>query len=110
MGKSLDKKIKKATCKDVTGHHWIGVREHAFYDCYFTHSGAIGSKAFIEGMSHQFRDQFDWKRPRTPKWCLAWMRFGLVFLLVLFTAKTTMALICLTCYKRHHAENQALVE
>ena len=34
---------------------------------YFTDSGAIGSRAFIEGMFHKYKDRFEWKRSRVPK-------------------------------------------
>lgn len=34
---------------------------------YFTDSGAIGTKAFVEGVFLQFKDRYDWKRVRIPK-------------------------------------------
>lgn len=34
---------------------------------YFTDSGAIGSKAFVEEAFERFKERFDWKRPRVPK-------------------------------------------
>ena len=34
---------------------------------YFTDSGAIGSKAFVENMFASFKERFDWRRQRMPK-------------------------------------------
>ena len=64
QAKISEDELKKAACDDFQLNR---VKRFRLRTRYFTDSGGIGSKAFVESLFVAFSERFGWKRPRIPK-------------------------------------------